>query len=478
MLHRSTRALAGIALLCVSLLATACPPTTGGGTAPQLSNFQLRASKVTVVNHNDNAFYGAADEPYMLNLWFRVKVGVPNSTTVGIAGSRDNALSNVGNGEVRVLSGGQRSAASFNDVQLLDLADLLNANNHLEVTGTWSWAMEKDDVSINGVANSTLNVIRNALNATVAAGSLPSDPSQLVSAILGSFGQAFNLIAGALFGSVPGIPDDALNSKFFIGLGTKGTLGDIVDASVGTVTVPSIAIPIISVPPDINGGRIFSMDTNIAFPGEQFPGDGRHDYDMEYVNTGTPGTGANQFPVSSFAPSAVTGVAPLGVSFDASASNDPDGTIATYAWDFGDFTTGTGVSTTHTFTTGGNFPVSLTVTDNRGDTATTTINIAVGGAPTAAPTGLQLVGSGSSLAETWGDFQWNKVAGAEAYEIKMISFFGGGCLTDVYQEFTGQRASGTVNRFGLCLGSKYDTSIRARANGIWGPWSPSQRFTL
>ena len=31
-----------------------------------------------------------------------------------------------------------------------------------------------------------------------------------------------------------------------------------------------------------------------------------------------------------------------------------------------------------TFTTGGNFPVSLTVTDNRGDTATTTINIAVG----------------------------------------------------------------------------------------------------
>jgi hypothetical protein len=31
---------------------------------------------------------------------------------------------------------------------------------------------------------------------------------------------------------------------------------------------------------------------------------------------------------------------------------------------------------------------------------------------------------------------------------------------------------------GLCLGSNYDASIRARANGTWGPYSSSINFNL
>ena len=59
-------------------------------------------------------------------------------------------------------------------------------------------------------------------------------------------------------------------------------------------------------------------------------------------------------------------------SFDASASADPDGTIATYAWAFGDGTTGTGVTTSHTYPDLAPRTVSLTVTDNDGATGTTT----------------------------------------------------------------------------------------------------------
>ena len=54
------------------------------------------------------------------------------------------------------------------------------------------------------------------------------------------------------------------------------------------------------------------------------------------------------------------------VSFDASASSDPDGSIARYEWDFGDGTTASGVTVSHTYIRAGNYVVTLTVTDNQG----------------------------------------------------------------------------------------------------------------
>jgi YVTN family beta-propeller protein len=55
-------------------------------------------------------------------------------------------------------------------------------------------------------------------------------------------------------------------------------------------------------------------------------------------------------------------------NFDASASTEPDGTVASYFWDFGDGnTTTTAVPTaSHTYATGGDYNVTLTVTDNEG----------------------------------------------------------------------------------------------------------------
>ena len=52
---------------------------------------------------------------------------------------------------------------------------------------------------------------------------------------------------------------------------------------------------------------------------------------------------------------------------DASASSDTaPGTVASYAWNFGDGTTGTGVTATRTYTTTGAKTITLTVTDNQG----------------------------------------------------------------------------------------------------------------
>jgi PKD repeat protein len=50
------------------------------------------------------------------------------------------------------------------------------------------------------------------------------------------------------------------------------------------------------------------------------------------------------------------------INFDASASTD-NNDIVSYEWDFGDGTTGSGVTTTHQYTQTGTYTVTLTVKD-------------------------------------------------------------------------------------------------------------------
>ena len=64
------------------------------------------------------------------------------------------------------------------------------------------------------------------------------------------------------------------------------------------------------------------------------------------------------------------------VTFDASASSDNVG-IVSYEWDFGDGTTGTGITTTHTYTNPGNYMVTLTVKDVADNTDTHQITVTV-----------------------------------------------------------------------------------------------------
>lgn len=70
----------------------------------------------------------------------------------------------------------------------------------------------------------------------------------------------------------------------------------------------------------------------------------------------------------------------LACDFDASGSNDPDGSIVIYDWDFGDEVTGSGVTATHTYAAGGTYDVKLIVTDNDGATDTISKPVTVSGA--------------------------------------------------------------------------------------------------
>lgn len=93
--------------------------------------------------------------------------------------------------------------------------------------------------------------------------------------------------------------------------------------------------------------------------------------------TGPPPPPPSGYPVASFSFSPTTGSAPLTVTFDASASYDPDGTIVDYRWNFGDGATGSGRVTSHTYTANGTFTITLTVTDNEGKVGSTSRSITI-----------------------------------------------------------------------------------------------------
>jgi PKD repeat protein len=81
-------------------------------------------------------------------------------------------------------------------------------------------------------------------------------------------------------------------------------------------------------------------------------------------------------PTPAFTISPTSGSTTTTFQFNASDSQ-PQSAIVGYAWDFGDGTTGSGVSATHTYATTGTFTVRLTVTDSAGRTATTSKTVVV-----------------------------------------------------------------------------------------------------
>ncbi|MBU4510821.1 PKD domain-containing protein [bacterium] len=78
----------------------------------------------------------------------------------------------------------------------------------------------------------------------------------------------------------------------------------------------------------------------------------------------------------------VTGAAPFTVYFDAYES-ESEAEIISYTWDFGDGTTSTGITKSHTYSNIGTYTVILTVTDSNGKKGYNSVKIKVEKAPTA-----------------------------------------------------------------------------------------------
>jgi PKD repeat protein len=95
----------------------------------------------------------------------------------------------------------------------------------------------------------------------------------------------------------------------------------------------------------------------------------------EYSIAGTVPASASQAPVAALSATPTSGPVPLVVNFDASSSIDPDGTIVSYMWNFGDGTTASGATASKTYSTAGTYSASVKVTDNAGLTTVKSVTI-------------------------------------------------------------------------------------------------------
>jgi PKD repeat protein len=85
----------------------------------------------------------------------------------------------------------------------------------------------------------------------------------------------------------------------------------------------------------------------------------------------------NGTPVPSFTYAPSTPISKASVTFDASLSTDSDGRIVSYTWNFGDGSQGSGQVVKHEFSTMGTYTVTLTVTDDRSQSASLSKNVSV-----------------------------------------------------------------------------------------------------
>ena len=103
-------------------------------------------------------------------------------------------------------------------------------------------------------------------------------------------------------------------------------------------------------------------------------------YGMVNAGAAVGGGGSNTPPVAN-ANGPYSGTAGVAVSFSSAGSYDPDGSISSYLWNFGDGSTSTSANPTHVYASANTYNVSLTVTDNNGaqNTDNTTASITGGG---------------------------------------------------------------------------------------------------
>ncbi len=193
---------------------------------------------------------------------------------------------------------------------------------------------------------------------------------------------------------------DTATTTATIGVGNQAPVANANGPYTGTIGAPVQFDGNASVDPD---GSLISYSWNFGdggtgsgvSPSHAYLSEGTFNVTLTVMdNAGasdSASTTATIGPVPNQPPSAdpngpYTGTAGVPVQFDGSGSTDPEGAPLSYAWNFGDGTSGSGATPAHSYNAGGLYTVSLTVTDAAGLSNTATTSAAIGPVANQAPT--------------------------------------------------------------------------------------------
>jgi PKD repeat protein len=149
------------------------------------------------------------------------------------------------------------------------------------------------------------------------------------------------------------------------------------------------------------------------------------------------------------------------IAFSSAGSNDPDGSIASYSWNFGDGASSAQANPSHSYSSAGNYTVTLTVTDNQGASASDSESVTI---TAISNPGEQL--NESNLSGASGSSQYftlNVPAGATNL---LFAMSGGSGDADLYVRFGAQPTT-----------SAYDCRPYQGGNNESCPISPAQAGT-
>jgi chitodextrinase len=155
---------------------------------------------------------------------------------------------------------------------------------------------------------------------------------------------------------------------------------------------------------DYAGASVDPTNGNVVWGSNQINGPATIEHDAQWTTRNFALTPDDLAPLASFAASPNPATAGSAVGFDGTSSSDPDGSIASFSWSFGDGTTAGGATLSHAFGVAGTYTVTLIVTDNGGGTNAASHQILVSAATTASTpttgTTSTPTGAGAALANS------------------------------------------------------------------------------
>lgn len=284
MYRRHLVALAAITF--TALLAGACTVP-----APAERNWRVSPQSIEVLDPEDA---DAGDEPYVIQLGFRSKLGVEESSSAFVVSQcRSNTLpdTDVGTPSTVVPIPSGAADVAFDAAQSLDVGDVLLGTAPLEIFGTLSFVAERDAIFAGSCAltdlldNVLTGVLADALDVLIAGSDVPPTQEELISLIVDNLGDFLSAIPGLIALALEGLgnPDDILGIAAQIFVPTTGAFADLLNFGLALAGFDQGVLELEDLPPTLKFrvGNLLPSQTTFTFAG---PG-----YEHRFTSSVQPG---------------------------------------------------------------------------------------------------------------------------------------------------------------------------------------------